>query len=140
MTLYNTVARQPKCPFCGNPRSRLRRLWQKVFGGGPKPPRSETPKPSKSSKDKQLEISTNKGGAMSESSTVVDKMRLVFDLRKKQGWDGTYVEGELALMMSLVQAGESPEDIARATLHNDWPSLVAKFRRSPDYLKVMGFP
>jgi len=70
--------------------------------------------------------------------TVEDKMRQVMELRKRQGWNGDYVKGETAFILSLVQAGGSPESIARETLNKDWPSRVAKFAGSPGYSKVMG--
>jgi len=75
---------------------------------------------------------------MSEPPTVLDKLRLVFELRKRQGWNPTYVEGETVLIISLLKAGESPENIARATLHKDWPGHVAKLAVPPDFLKSLG--
>jgi hypothetical protein len=74
----------------------------------------------------------------SKTLTVHEKVARVLQLRKSQGWDGAFVKGETALIISLAQSGESPEDIAGATCRSDWPSLVAKFRESPEYLKVMG--
>ncbi len=66
------------------------------------------------------------------------EMLRVWELRKSQGWNPVYVKGETALIDSLLEAGVSPEDIANATLKEDWHSLVAKFVRSPEYLKIMG--
>jgi hypothetical protein len=75
---------------------------------------------------------------MSEFVSVTDRMHQVLNLRVAQGWDATYVEGETALIISLVQSGESPESIAEATHHKDWPSRVAEFRGSPVFLETMG--
>jgi hypothetical protein len=75
---------------------------------------------------------------MSEPFTVEGQMRRVFELRKAQGWDAAYVQGETALIICLVKSGESPENIARATFQKDWPSRVAEFSGSSDFLETMG--
>jgi len=75
---------------------------------------------------------------MSESVSVMDRMQQVHNLRVEQGWVAAFVQGETALIISLVEAGESPESIARATFQKDWPSRVAKFGGSSDYLETMG--
>jgi len=58
----------------------------------------------------------------------MEKMQRIMVLRKKQGWDGAYVEGELTAMMWLLEnEGKTPEDIAKRTLQEDWLSFVATF-------------
>jgi hypothetical protein len=61
-------------------------------------------------------------------STKMEKLKVVFDLRKRQGWKGNYIQGELvAIMWLLEKEGKTPEEIVRATLQEDWPSFVASF-------------
>ena len=65
---------------------------------------------------------------MSEPSTTWDKMQLAFDLAKRQGWNATFVPGQVVAMAWLLEKeGKSPEDVARAILRKDWLSFVATF-------------
>ena len=64
----------------------------------------------------------------SKTLTVHEKVRQVLELRTREGWDGTYLKGELtAIMYLLEKEGARPEDIAKITFHEDWLGFVAKF-------------
>lgn len=102
-------------------------LFSRLFGGGPSVAAQPVPPPKPTGKQEP-----------SPPKSVNAKFRQVLELRTKQGWSQAYIEGETALILSLLQRGVSPEDIAGATLRQDWLSLVSEFRKSPAFAKTMG--
>ena len=75
---------------------------QTLFSGRPTPVPPQPAQPAQQARE-------------SEPSTVVDKAKLVYALRKEQGIDvDRFVEGETAVIIGALQKGHKPEDIVRA--------------------------